>query len=67
MLTLLQNKGQFPVRYTNDNFDTPGSVGVQQTRRRGAAACAIYTVIYPIRNILRVLVVRKGTGGQTMN
>ena len=49
------------------NFPLPGSVEVQRTRRHGATVWTVYTFIYPIQNILRILKVRKGTRVRTMN
>ena len=49
------------------NCPLPGSVELQRTRLLGATTWTVYMFIYPIQNILRILEVRKGTRGRTMN
>ena len=67
-LPRLQNKGQFShegIRHAN--WALPGSVKIQHTRCFGATACDNYKFMYHIRNILRILEVRKGRRGLTIN
>ena len=49
------------------NCPLSGSTEVQHTINCGATVWTMYTFIYPIRNILRLSEVKKGTRGWTMN
>ena len=64
MLNHLLHERRFPGGERRENWPVPGSVGIQRTRRCGATACAMYTVVYPIRKILRLSEMQTGTRDQ---
>ena len=61
------SEGLFTIRERQNIFILPSRIIIQCTRRCGATTWTMYTVIYPIWNILRLLEVQKGTRGKTMN